>query len=61
MSKINDLENEEGIWLSVREKEEIEEKLKSIADFQQYAIIFIMIGLIMVFLHIFADLFLHIF
>jgi hypothetical protein len=52
--------NTEGIWLSTEEKEEIEKKLVSIADFQRLSSLLIWLGLAMVILHIGADIFFHV-
>lgn len=53
-------EKEEGMWLSKEEREEIEEHLVSISDYQRLSSLLIWLGLAMVILHIGADIFFHV-
>lgn len=52
---------QEGFFLTAEEKEDIEQKLTSISDYQRLSSLLVWIGLTMVLLHIGADLFFHVF
>jgi hypothetical protein len=51
---------EEGFYVSKEEKEEIEKKLVSISDYQRLSSLLVWLGLLMVILHIAADIFFHV-
>jgi len=59
MSQKQELEDK-GFYISAEEKEEIEQTLTTIGDYQRLSSLLVWIGLTMVILHIGADIFFHV-
>jgi len=56
---MTEVEEVEGIYLTPEEKADIEKKLATITDYQRISSLVIWMGLLMVVLHILADIYFH--
>ncbi len=52
--------SEKGIWVSQEEYEQLKKQLVSFSDFQRLSSVLLWIGMVMILLHIAADIFFHI-
>lgn len=54
------MENDTAFTMTIEEKEQLEQDLQKISDFQRLSSLLVWLGIIMVIFHIGADIFFHV-